>query len=74
MPCKIGTVQSSLRYRTIIIGRSAVSLMNVLQCQQSVVHPTHDFNSHTYFSLFFSSFFCYCLSMERVNNAQFLTI
>jgi hypothetical protein len=32
MPLKLGTIESGLRYITIIIVRLSVSLMNVLQC------------------------------------------
>jgi len=74
VPFKLGTVESSLRYITILIGRSAVSLGNVLQCKRSV-HTMHVVHSHiTSFVFFAFSFSCYCVSMKCVNNAQFLNI
>jgi len=67
MPIKLGTFESHLRYITIIIGLSAVSLMNVLQYKRSSILRT--LYSVTRFFCFF-----YCLSVERVNNAQVLNI
>ena len=51
MPFKLGTVEASLRYITIIIGRSAVGLYECSQCERSV-RTAQVVKSHTDFPFF----------------------